>query len=63
LKEKDPNIKIIAVDPYGSVLAQPEELNEKKPEGGYKVEGIGYDFIPRVCDRSNVDKWIKMGDD
>ena len=29
----------------------------------YQIEGIGYDFIPRVCDRTLVDEWIKMGDD
>lgn len=29
----------------------------------YQVEGIGYDFIPRVCDRSLVDEWIKTNDD
>ena len=30
--------------------------------GTYKVEGIGYDFIPRVLDRSLVDKWVKTED-
>ena len=34
LKEKDPNIKIIAVDPEGSILARPPELNGPGPEGG-----------------------------
>ena len=64
LKERDPNIKIIAVDPYGSILAEPAQLNEKMPEGGmYQVEGIGYDFIPRVCDRTLVDEWVKIGDE
>ena len=29
----------------------------------YQVEGIGYDFIPRVCDRSLVDEWVKVGDE
>ena len=28
LKEKDPKIKIIAIDPCGSVLAEPESMNE-----------------------------------
>jgi cystathionine beta-synthase len=28
LKEKLPNIKIVGVDPFGSILAQPESLNE-----------------------------------
>lgn len=27
-----------------------------------QVEGIGYDFIPTVLDRSVVDKWVKTGD-
>lgn len=64
LKEMNPDIKIIAVDPPGSILAAPEALNAQQPEGGmYQVEGIGYDFIPRVCDRSLVDEWMKIGDD
>ena len=64
LKEKDPNIKIIAVDPNGSILASTPGLNEANPsaEGGQQVEGIGYDFIPRVCDRTCTDHWIKAPD-
>ena len=50
LKEKIPGVKIIGVDPVGSILAQPASLNG--PVSSYKVEGIGYDFIPRVLDRS-----------
>ena len=36
LKEKDANIKIIAIDPNGSILAQPARLNDENPadEGG-----------------------------
>lgn len=47
LKEHIPGIKIIGVDPYGSILAQPESLI-KTDVGYYDVEGIGYDFIPDV---------------
>ena len=61
LKELDPNIKIVGVDPYGSILAQPEELN-KTDISSYEIEGIGYDFIPRVFDRTVVDKWMKSED-
>lgn len=61
LKELNPNIKIIAVDPEGSILAEPASLNGSGV-GTYKVEGIGYDFIPRVLDRSIVDRWIKTDD-
>jgi len=62
MKERDSNIKIIAIDPFGSILAEPAELNTPGPEGGYQMEGIGYDFIPRVCDRTLVDEWMKIGD-
>jgi len=61
LKEHIPNIKIIGVDPYGSILAQPEELN-KTDVGFYEVEGIGYDFIPDVLLRDHVDEWRKCND-
>ena len=50
LKEHIPNIKVVGVDPYGSILALPEKLNETKVTG-YEVEGIGYDFIPDVLKR------------
>ena len=63
LKERNPNIKVIGVDPYGSDLAQPKELNKPGPEGGYQIEGIGYDFIPRVADRTLIDEWYKSNDD
>lgn len=39
------------MDPEGSILAEPEELNQTD-KTQYEVEGIGYDFIPTVLDRS-----------
>jgi cystathionine beta-synthase len=36
-------------------------LNKGGPHT-YKVEGIGYDFIPRVLDRQFTDKWYKVDD-
>ncbi|KAJ8958611.1 hypothetical protein NQ318_016332, partial [Aromia moschata] len=60
-KEISPNTTIVAVDPEGSILAEPEELN-KTNVTFYEVEGIGYDFIPTVLDRSVVDTWIKTND-
>merc|ERR1712048_871161 len=61
LKEHIPGIKVIGVDPKGSILAQPEELN-KTDIGFYEVEGIGYDFIPDVLLRNYVDEWRKCDD-
>ena len=62
LKEHNPDIIVVGVDPEGSLLAQPESLNEKCRLEPYHVEGIGYDFIPDVLDRSLVDKWYKSND-
>ncbi|KAL0080045.1 cystathionine beta-synthase [Phycomyces blakesleeanus] len=60
LKERCPNIKIVGVDPIGSILALPESLNVEG--GSYQVEGIGYDFIPDVLKRPLVDEWVKSED-
>ena len=62
LKKHNPKVKVIAADPYGSILALPEVLNEEHANEAYKVEGIGYDFIPDVLDQKLVDKWYKTGD-
>merc|ERR1712223_1084294 len=61
MKEKCPDCIVVGVDPEGSILAQPEELN-KTDVTGYEVEGTGYDFIPTVLDRSVVDRWVKCND-
>uniref|UniRef100_A0A667YDS9 Cystathionine beta-synthase n=1 Tax=Myripristis murdjan TaxID=586833 RepID=A0A667YDS9_9TELE len=62
LKERCPNIKIVGVDPEGSILAEPEHLNITN-KTQYEVEGIGYDFIPTVLDRSLIDLWYKSTDE
>lgn len=62
LRKHDPDIKIIAADPHGSILALPTTLNEERANQPYKVEGIGYDFIPDVLDHDVVDKWYKTDD-
>lgn len=62
LKKHNNDIKIIAADPQGSILALPESLNEQHRDEPYKVEGIGYDFIPDVLDQQIVDKWYKTED-
>ncbi|KAM9804729.1 cystathionine beta-synthase b [Neosynchiropus ocellatus] len=59
LKEKCPNIKIVAVVPEGSVVGNPEEQGPKAP---YEVEGIGYEFLPTVLDCSLIDHWYKSSD-
>lgn len=56
LKEVNPNIKIIGVDPIGSILGGGTEVKS------YLVEGIGYDFIPDVLDNKLVDEYVKIND-
>ncbi|EAL73145.1 cystathionine beta-synthase [Dictyostelium discoideum AX4] len=60
IKERLPNCIVVGVDPHGSILAQPESLNNTNKS--YKIEGIGYDFIPNVLERKLVDQWIKTDD-
>jgi cystathionine beta-synthase/cysteine synthase A len=56
LKEVLPNVKIVGVDPEGSIIGGGE------PGGPYMVEGIGYDFIPEILDQSLVDHYVKTND-
>ena len=57
LKQKNPEIKIIGADPFGSILGGGNEVFP------YKVEGIGYDFFPDVLDNSLIDKYVKVNDE
>lgn len=59
-KERNPQVKVIGVDPQGSQLALPNCLNENKCP--FKVEGIGYDFVPKNLDQKSVDQWFKVED-
>lgn len=63
IKEKAPHVTIVAVDPVGSILAVPDSLNDHKRLEPYHVEGIGYDFIPTVCEQSSGDVWMKSNDE
>ncbi len=56
LKEFNPNIQIIGVDPEGSILGGGTEITP------YLVEGIGYDFFPDVLDNNLIDEYIKSND-
>lgn len=56
IKEVCPHVQIVAADPVGSILAGGDHC------APYKVEGIGYDFIPSVLDRDVVDRWVKTRD-
>lgn len=56
LKEKDPNIKGVLADPYGSILGGGEHAD-------YDIEGIGNDFIADTMNIDYVDEVVKVTDD
>jgi len=64
LKQRNPNIKIIAGDPTGSILAEYwRSHGENKIEGSpYKVEGIGQDKVPGTLDMGVIDEYHTVSD-
>lgn len=54
LKEKNPDVKIIAVEPAGSPLLS------KGQAGPHGLQGIGANFVPSILDRSVIDEIITV---
>ena len=62
LKEKNPDVRIVGIDPEGSMIAPYFNTGEKIEGHPYKVEGIGNDKIPGSLDLSVIDEYRTMGD-
>ncbi len=64
LKEQNPNIKVWAMDPYGSLLTKyfrtgKVDMNEVRP---YITEGIGEDFVPENYEMKYIDSFEQVTD-
>src|SRR5262245_49404129 len=59
LKEMNPKIQIVGVDPIGSILYDYFYTGKMTEARSYKVEGIGEDFIPSVYDFNYSDDRVK----
>ncbi len=57
LKEQNPNVKIIAVEPSTSAV-----LNGK-PSGPHKIQGIGAGFVPKTYDATVIDEVLDIDND
>ncbi|RMG99923.1 MAG: cystathionine beta-synthase [Chloroflexi bacterium] len=62
LKEQNPHVKVIGVDPIGSVLYELHRSGKMIKAESYKVEGIGEDFLPSTTDLSVVDEIVQVND-
>lgn len=65
LKEQNPNIKVLGVDAFGSVLkkfhdSSEFDVNEIYP---YRIEGLGKNLIPTATDFSVIDEFEKVTDE
>ena len=65
LKEKNPNIKIIGVDAYGSVLKKYHETKEFDEDEiyPYRIEGLGKNLIPTTTNFDVIDLFEKVTDE
>lgn len=62
LKEQNPDVKIVGVDPIGSLLHHYFQTGEMSPAHGYKVEGVGEDFLPTTLDFGVIDDTVQVND-
>jgi cysteine synthase len=74
LKEKNPKLKIIGVEPMGSLFSENFfhlQQNQKRENihpnfskpGPYRLEGIGQDFIPKIFNANCADQLLQVSDE
>lgn len=65
IKEQNPNVKVIGVDAFGSVIKKYHETGEfdEKEIYPYRIEGLGKNLIPTATDFDVIDEFIKVTDE
>jgi len=63
LKEKNPDIKVVGVEPVGSVFREFFLRGVLVEEGHFEVEGIGKNFIPGVLNFDYIDDVVQISDE
>lgn len=65
LKEQNPDIKILGIDAYGSVLQKYHETREFDSDEiyPYRIEGLGKNLIPTATDFDSIDRFVKVTDE
>ncbi|GAB5400039.1 MAG: cysteine synthase family protein [Aureisphaera sp.] len=65
LKEQNPNIKVLGIDAYGSVIQKYHETRELDKEEiyPYRIEGLGKNLIPAATDFEIIDSFTKVTDE
>jgi cystathionine beta-synthase len=62
LKERCPQLHVVAVDPLGSIFADYIAGRKLRPSGDWLIEGIGSDMICRAMDPTVIDQVITVPD-
>src|SRR5690606_13149027 len=62
LKEFNPKVQTVGVDPVGSILYDYFYTGKMSAAHSYKTEGIGEDFIPSVYDFQYIDDMVRVTD-
>ena len=62
LKEKNPNVRVVGADPYGSVFKTYKETGRTHEATPYLVEGIGQEVVPPNVHMKYVDEIINVTD-
>ena len=62
LKEQNPDVRMIGVDPIGSILYELHRSGQYTVAESYKVEGLGEDFLPGTTDLGVIDEIVQVND-